>query len=465
MGAAAPAFFDGNGEAAIEAVFGREPELDQPPGSLAIASAIRQVGEMAPGATPLFVVVHDAGTPAQFMSVAATHPGRLIYAENYLFSPDGRFLRTDAFLDGEAGRQVVYSIYRLHFGWFGGVPTRLGYLVLGLAMAVVSVSGVNVWLARRKRETVLNDVWAGVVWGIPLALAVSAISQILLGIPSLPVLWGSVAASCLYACLRRDPERSRRELRLALGAACLALAAGHGLRFARMPSMACPCSSTCCSWPPGWSSSPPRPFGSLSAETRVFSVRAERSSRTEREEVMRILKIAGAWPVAILLSSASAGAVEPYTTHTFRLTAGETAPAATLADVAWFAGAWEGDCFDMRCEEVWNPPSAGTMVGLFKLYDDEGVRFYELMLLTAENGTLVLKVKHFNADFSAWEDKADYVSFPLVALETEAVHFRGLSFYRRGPDELDIWLALQRDDEVREHRLAYRRGIAAVAAE
>lgn len=180
---------------------------------------------------------------------------------------------------------------------------------------------------------------------------------------------------------------------------------------------------------------------------------------------MRILKIAGAWPVAILLSSASAGAVEPYTTHTFRLTAGETAPAATLADVAWFAGAWEGDCFDMRCEEVWNPPSAGTMVGLFKLYDDEGVRFYELMLLTAENGTLVLKVKHFNADFSAWEDKADYVSFPLVALETEAVHFRGLSFYRRGPDELDIWLALQRDDEVREHRLAYRRGIAAVAAE
>jgi hypothetical protein len=113
---------------------------------------------------------------------------------------------------------------------------------------------------------------------------------------------------------------------------------------------------------------------------------------------------------------------------------------------------------------VWNPPSAGTMAGLFKLYGEDGVRFYELMLLTVEDGTLLMKIKHFNADFSAWEDKSDYVSFPLVALEPDVVHFRGLSFYRRGPDTLDIWIALTSDGEVREHRLAYRRGFAADAA-
>jgi hypothetical protein len=158
-------------------------------------------------------------------------------------------------------------------------------------------------------------------------------------------------------------------------------------------------------------------------------------------------------------------AAEPYTTHTYRLADGEAPPAATLSDVAWFVGAWEGDCFDVRCEEVWNPPSAGTMAGLFKLYGDDGVLFYELMLLTVEDGTLLMKIKHFNADFSAWEDKADYVSFPLVALDPDAVHFRGLSFYRRGPDELDIWIALTRDGDVREHKLAYRRGFAAHAAE
>ena len=178
---------------------------------------------------------------------------------------------------------------------------------------------------------------------------------------------------------------------------------------------------------------------------------------------MRIPTDARRWPVAVLFFCTAAGGAEPYTAHTFRLAAGETAPRATLEDVAWFVGAWEGDCFDMRCEEVWNPPSAGSMVGMFKLYGDEGVRFYELMLLTVEDGTLVMKVRHFNADFSAWEDKTGYVSFPMVALEPDAVHFRGLSFYRRGPGDLDIWIALTREDEVREHHLVYRRDLAAAA--
>jgi hypothetical protein len=180
---------------------------------------------------------------------------------------------------------------------------------------------------------------------------------------------------------------------------------------------------------------------------------------------------AGLLPVLVITACSAAGypaaalAAETYTAHTYRLAKGDAPPAATLSDVAWLVGAWEGECFDVRCEEVWNPPSAGTMVGLFKLYGDDGVRFYELMLLTVEDGALVMKIKHFNADFSAWEDKADYVSFPLVALEPDAVHFRGLSLYRRGPDDLDIWIALARDGDVREHRLAYRRGFAAHAAE
>lgn len=161
--------------------------------------------------------------------------------------------------------------------------------------------------------------------------------------------------------------------------------------------------------------------------------------------------------LAALLAGAVARAAEPLTEHTFRLAEGETAPSATLEDVGWFVGAWDGDCFEQKCEEVWNPPSAGSMVGMYKLYGAGGVRFYELMLLTVENGTLLMKIKHFNADFSAWEDKAEFVSFPLVGLAPDAVHFRGLSFYRRGADELDIWIALRRDGELREHLLAYRR--------
>ena len=82
---------------------------------------------------------------------------------------------------GPAGRQVLYSVYRLHFGHFGGLPVRIAYLLMGLAITVVSVSGVNIWLARRGGRSRVNDVWCAVVWGAPLALSACFLAAITVG--------------------------------------------------------------------------------------------------------------------------------------------------------------------------------------------------------------------------------------------------------------------------------------------
>ena len=154
---------------------------------------------------------------------------------------------------------------------------------------------------------------------------------------------------------------------------------------------------------------------------------------------------------------ALAGSAEPRTEHTYQLEPGESRPAATLDDAAWLAGSWSGTAFEQRFEEVWNPQSAGSMVGLFKLYADDGVAFYELLLLNVEDGTLSLKVRHFNADFTAWEDKDDFVNFRLVKKEDDALHFGGLSFYRRGDDAMDGFIVMRKGEELVEHHLKYER--------
>ena len=161
--------------------------------------------------------------------------------------------------------------------------------------------------------------------------------------------------------------------------------------------------------------------------------------------------------VAIATISAAGWSAEPRTEHTFQLSPGEERPAATIEDAGWLVGSWAGTAFGGSFEEVWNPPSAGTMVGFFKLLGDEGVAFYELLLLSVEDGTLSLKVKHFNPDFTAWEEKADYVNFRLVHKETDALHFGGISFYRRGDDEIDGYIVMRNGDEVTEHYLKYER--------
>ncbi|MGB5331228.1 MAG: DUF6265 family protein [Woeseiaceae bacterium] len=170
---------------------------------------------------------------------------------------------------------------------------------------------------------------------------------------------------------------------------------------------------------------------------------------------MNKIRVGMALVIAVL--AAAAWSAEPRTEHTYQLAPDETRPAATLDDASWLVGSWSGPAFGATFESVWNPPTAGTMVGLFKLYGDDGVAFYEILVLSVEDGTLSLKVKHFNADFSAWEDKEDYVEFRLVKREDDALHFGGLSFYKRSDDVIDGYIVMRNGEDLREHHMKYQR--------
>lgn len=161
--------------------------------------------------------------------------------------------------------------------------------------------------------------------------------------------------------------------------------------------------------------------------------------------------------VLVLVISVDATAVEPRSEHTFGMSAGEERPAATLEAAAFLVGNWIGTAFGERAEEYWSAPSGGTMVGTFKLFSGDKPAMYEIMLLSVEDGTLSLKVKHFNADFTAWEDKPDYVNFKLVAYSENELHFGGLSFYKRNDDKLDGYIVMRNGDQVSEQRLIYGR--------
>lgn len=150
-------------------------------------------------------------------------------------------------------------------------------------------------------------------------------------------------------------------------------------------------------------------------------------------------------------------ALEPRTEHTYRLGEGEAPPEVTLQDVAWLAGSWRGDAFGKTFEAVWNPPSADSMVGLFKLIDGDTVDFYELLTIAEIDGRLGMRVKHFSRDFVAWEAEDDFVFFELIGVEPDALHFGGISFYRKGEDAMEAFIVFRRDEGVSEEKLTYRR--------
>ena len=143
------------------------------------------------------------------------------------------------------------------------------------------------------------------------------------------------------------------------------------------------------------------------------------------------------------------------TEHILGLEEDSSSPAATLSDVEWLAGAWQGEAFGGTFEEVWTNPAYGSMVGLFKLINDGEPSIYEIQLLVEEGGTLIWKVKHFGSDFGAWEEKDHFESFPLVKVEPNTVYFDGLTLVREA-EGLTVYLLVSSSGQYREETLIYK---------
>lgn len=114
------------------------------------------------------------------------------------------------------------------------------------------------------------------------------------------------------------------------------------------------------------------------------------------------------------------------------------APAATLADISWLSGSWEGEGIEgAPALEAYAPAAGGQMVGHFRQLNKDGtVMFYELITIVEQGGTLAYRLKHFNADLTGWEEKEKVVSFPLTERKGDRLDFSGLVYERTGKDTM-----------------------------
>lgn len=126
-------------------------------------------------------------------------------------------------------------------------------------------------------------------------------------------------------------------------------------------------------------------------------------------------------------------------------------PPATVDQIAWLAGSWQGSGLGGESRESWLPPMNDQMVGVFHQSSGGEIQFYELLQFVERDGSLVLRLKHFNADLSGWEDNSSEsaIEFPLVAIEDDAAYFSGLTYRRVGDDGLRIYLRLSSNGETR----------------
>lgn len=214
-----------------EQVFPAEPALENQPAVYRVATAIDQVRELSPDGKMLYMIVHDANTDNRFMEFYVQQPGLLAWSENYRFDTSGNYLGTAGYTEGPVAQQLLYSVYRIHFGHFGGFITKLFYVVLGLSLTVVSATGINIWLEKRKYRDALNLVWPGLVWGMPLALVVASFTQVVFHLPSTAIFWAAMVITMTAGIFLRDEFKYKRSLQILTAAALLILVAGYTVKY------------------------------------------------------------------------------------------------------------------------------------------------------------------------------------------------------------------------------------------
>ncbi|WP_202389021.1 DUF6265 family protein [Pelagerythrobacter marinus] len=128
---------------------------------------------------------------------------------------------------------------------------------------------------------------------------------------------------------------------------------------------------------------------------------------------------------------------------------GHVPPPATIADAAWLVGDWAGaGIAGAPAAESWLPPAGGTMVGVFVQQQHQGgLMFTEHMQIAEEEGSLVLRLKHFNPDLTGWEEKDEMVRFRLIAAEPCLLRFSALTYRCDGEGGLIVAVRMQGEGE------------------
>lgn len=136
---------------------------------------------------------------------------------------------------------------------------------------------------------------------------------------------------------------------------------------------------------------------------------------------------------------------------------GFESPPASIYEMSWLEGQWQGEGVDgAPAMESWLPPTGTTMVGTFVQQTAQGgIMFTEHMYLMEQDGSLVVKLKHFNADLTGWEDKEGMVTFRLLELEPCAAYFNALT-YRCGDDGSLIVAVRMKSDKPEPQELTFR---------
>jgi uncharacterized iron-regulated membrane protein len=189
------------------------------------------------------LIIENAGRADARITVTSERLRLLVPQDTTSFDAAGRVLKDQHPRDLAAGTKILGGIGQLHFGWYGGLPVRIIYGLLGLALCILTSSGMTIWLARRRDRgrsvPQWERLWASVDWGQPLAFTLAALVTIAVPTGGAALWKWLVATMALllgFGALRFPATAVAHGLRFALAVVMITLGGCHLAVFSITPA-------------------------------------------------------------------------------------------------------------------------------------------------------------------------------------------------------------------------------------
>ena len=143
-----------------------------------------------------------------------------------------------------------------------------------------------------------------------------------------------------------------------------------------------------------------------------------------------------------------------------------TAPApsrAVLSDLTWMSGRWVDESGGNLSEEIWSEPSGDSMMGMWRYVKGGQVAIFEILTITVEPSGIVLRLRHFDPELAAREDKTTPVELAMVGWNDREAAFEGpavgggghVRLTYRSPSKDELVSVLEKDG--RKQEFTFRR--------
>lgn len=116
---------------------------------------------------------------------------------------------------------------------------------------------------------------------------------------------------------------------------------------------------------------------------------------------------------------------------------GKESPKATLEQVNWLTGNWTSNSINYS-EENWGKVSGNTIMFCYKMVKNEKIVFYELGHIESINGTLVLKIEHFDKDLKHIAGMQS--EFQLLKIEGNRIYFDRITYERISKNKMNVYV-------------------------